>query len=100
MSKARKPKTHTVKPRPALLNRIRKLATENRYPADWIAARLELEKFPRVNGRWSATVVEWVAAENGITLYPHKADSLALWRPSVVNRPPPPRRFIRREHRD
>ncbi len=71
-----------------LLNRIRKLAVENRYPADWIAARLEVEKFPRVNGRWSAETVEHLATENGITIFAHKPDSLAVWKPKVVNYPP------------
>ena len=76
----------------ALLNRIRKLATENRYPADWIAARLEVEKFPRLEGRWSAQLVERLAAEHDIRIFPHRPDSLALWKPAPSNRPPIDRR--------
>jgi hypothetical protein len=75
-----------------LLQRIRKLAVDNRYPADWIAARLEVEKFPRVNGRWSAATVEQLASEHGITLFPHKSDSLAAWKPKPTNYAPPQRR--------
>ncbi len=64
-----------------VVDRIRRLAVERRYPADWIAVKLELEKYPRPNGRWSAKDVKRIAAQNGIDFFPHRKEALKAWRP-------------------
>ena len=60
----------------SLVERIRTLAVDHRYPADWIAEKLEMEGYPRPNGRWSAESVRRVAAEHGIALHHYGDDSL------------------------
>ena len=64
-----------------IVDRIRMLAVERRYPADWIAVKLEIEKYPRSNGRWSAKEVKRIAAEHGIDFFPHRKEALKAWRP-------------------
>ncbi len=78
------------------MKRIRLLAVGHRYPAEWIAQKLASEGYRRPHGQWSAEQVERIAAEHGIGFYPHKDDSLALWRPGPHVRPPLPRGGSRR----
>jgi hypothetical protein len=60
----------------SLVDRVRTLAVLHRYPAEWIAEKLEMEGYPRAGGRWSAERVRRVGAEHGIEFFPHKKDSL------------------------
>jgi hypothetical protein len=59
-----------------LEDRVRTLAVHHRYPPEWIAEKLEMEGYPRTNGRWSADRVRRFGVEHGIAFFPYKEDSL------------------------